>query len=263
MLGWELQTHYRNWLGKCKGAERSPRPALLCWEVFGVHYWGSCSAKETIIVYAFLRDGFACWKKIRSLWAAGRGSQMDLVSWGGERRSVWSLLSKRRRILLCHRWEPHCAAPAADPPQHTRHVTLTHGLHISHIYVWVYFYFLTSFLTFTVHAFHFLFFFVHCKAPKHQGTFPHMWKPNSAFWFEEMGRTKILRLINLNNASKHLDTATPSVYMLLSSYAIVNVSDIVKPREIHKFTQVNASLGRQRNFLQSEVGGWDWRWINL
>lgn len=171
MLGWELQTHYRNWLGKCKGAERSPRPALLCWEVFGVHYWGSCSAKETIIVYAFLRDGFACWKKIRSLWAAGRGSQMDLVSWGGERRSVWSLLSKRRRILLCHRWEPHCAAPAADPPQHTRHVTLTHGLHISHIYVWVYFYFLTSFLTFTVHAFHFLFFFVHCKAPKHQGTF--------------------------------------------------------------------------------------------
>ena len=29
-----------------------------------------------------------------------------------------------------------------------------------------------------------------------------------------------------------------------------------KPREIHKFTQVNASLGPQRNFLESEVE-WD------
>ena len=170
VLGWELQAHYRNWLGKCKGAELSPHPALLWGEVFGVHYWGSCSAKETIIVYSFLRDGFACWKKIRSLWAAGRGSQTDLVSWGGERWSVWSLLGKRRRILLRHRWEPRCAGPAADPAQHTRHVTLTHSLHISHalclfkIYMW------SCFLNFTVHAFHFLIFFVKCNAPKHQGT---------------------------------------------------------------------------------------------
>ena len=134
MLGWELRARYRNWLGKCKGAEQSPRPALLWGEVFGVHYWGSCSAKETIIVYAFLRDGFTCWKKIRSLWAAGRGSQMDLVSWGGERWSVWSLLGKRRRILLCHRWEPHCAGPAADPPQtHSTRYTNTQSPHLTHL----------------------------------------------------------------------------------------------------------------------------------
>lgn len=84
-----------------KGAELNPHPALGR----GTWYtlWVSYPAKHTIIVHSFLRDGFACWQKIRSLWVTGRGSQMRL-GLGLPGRGARVCSGSHHEDLLCHRW---------------------------------------------------------------------------------------------------------------------------------------------------------------